>query len=336
MTSTDASTRIRSGTVDDTTAVRAVLAESCGIDAQSEASAAVLALVLETEGSTYAGVGGLALFSASGQSGWLSGGCLEPEIARRAETAAHDARIEFMEIDTRDDDALFAGSATGCRGRLRLALVPLAGWSGYADAAHGWLDGGHALQVSIATNGYIEIASDAIVARHRLPADAPAWADAETVWSLRFARLPELVAFGAGPETEALLPHLRRLGWRCTLVERRERWQALTGLADTHLALSPRDALAALPHCDAALVMHHGFESDLDALDALADSGCGFVGLLGPVRRREDLMRLLPASRRDALLPVLRSPIGLALGGRGADAIALSIVAQLQQWRHGG
>ena len=35
------------------------------------------------------------------------------------------------------------------------------------------------------------------------------------------------------------------------------------------------------------------------------------------------------------LVPRLRSPVGLRLGGQGPEAIALSIAAQLQAWRHG-
>ena len=86
---------------------------------------------------------------------------------------------------------------------------------------------------------------------------------------------------------------------------------------------------------DAALVMHHNFELDREALLALSATAIPFVGLLGPVRRREDLFRVLPRDARDALLPRLRSPIGLKLGGTGPEAIALSIAAQLQAWRCG-
>ena len=72
-----------------------------------------------------------------------------------------------------------------------------------------------------------------------------------------------------------------------------------------------------------------------EALEALASSGHRFVGLLGPRRRREDLFRLLPAEARAALEPRLHSPVGLDLGGQGAEAIALSIAAQLQAFRDG-
>src|SRR5688500_12428944 len=84
--------------------------------------AGVLAIVLETEGSTYVRAGAAAWFAAGGSAGWLSGGCLEPEIARHAARAAAEGRIGWLELDTRDDEDLLAGSSAGCRGRLRLGL----------------------------------------------------------------------------------------------------------------------------------------------------------------------------------------------------------------------
>ena len=81
--------------------------------------------------------------------------------------------------------------------------------------------------------------------------------------------------------------------------------------------------------------MHHNFERDRDTLEALAGSTIPFIGLLGPRRRRDDLFRLLSADQAESLQPRLHSPVGLDLGGRGAEAIALSIAAQLQMLRHG-
>lgn len=54
---------------------------------------AVIALVIETEGSTYVDAGAMTLFGAAvGQVGWLSGGCLEPEIERYAQERARASR----------------------------------------------------------------------------------------------------------------------------------------------------------------------------------------------------------------------------------------------------
>lgn len=79
--------------------------------------------------------------------------------------------------------------------------------------------------------------------------------------------------------------------------------------------------------------MHHDFELDREALVALADTNVAFIGLLGPRRRREDLFKLLTPDQRHRLSPRLQSPVGLDIGGRGPEAISLSIAAQLQQWR---
>ena len=84
----------------------------------------------------------------------------------------------------------------------------------------------------------------------------------------------------------------------------------------------------------AALAMHHNFEMDREALEAVATTGIAFIGLLGPKRRRDDLFKVLPTDVRENLLPRLHSPIGLDLGGHGPEAIALSIAAQLQAFVH--
>ncbi|NUO76750.1 MAG: XdhC family protein, partial [Lysobacter sp.] len=122
--------------------------------------------------------------------------------------------------------------------------------------------------------------------------------------------------------------------WVVSVVERRPRWLAHGAHADHAIARTPAQALATARAHDAALVMHHHFELDREALEALAASEIGFIGLLGPQQRREDLFRVLPEVARALLTPRLHSPIGLKLGGDGPEAIALSIAAQLQTLRY--
>lgn len=314
--------------------VRGIL--EAAVRAQQRGDAATLALVLETEGSTYVHPGAAALFGArEGQAGWLSGGCIEPEIEILAATAARYGRIEWMDIDTRNDEDLFAGSAVGCRGRLRLALLPLAGLREWPALVDEWRRGHGDLRLEIRIDGALRAAVGDERQPWTFPVARPPWLGAgPTAWMLEIARPPSVLVFGAGPESPALLPLLRALGWVVTLIERRERWQAHAALADTALARSPAQALAtARPH-DAALVMHHHFELDREALEALASSAIDYIGLLGPARRRDDLFQVLPERARMALAPRLQSPIGLRLGGDGPEAIALSIAAQLQARRH--
>lgn len=329
---------MRSGRVGPATdGLRAVL--EAALDAVATGIPAVLALVVETEGSTYVGVGAMALFGvADGQVGWLSGGCLEPEIERRARMAAEASAIGWIEIDTRDDEDLLSGSALGCRGRLRIALLPLRGLPGFEAVAAAWLQGGCALDIDLEFSGTIDAKAGDETRRWRLPSLAPDWTNAQADrWSVHRAPPPAVIVFGAGPETPLLLPLLRQMGWRVTLVERRPRWLAHGANADRVIEMMPATVLPGVQAqvFDAALVMHHNFELDRETLSALSGSVVPFVGLLGPLRRREDLFRLLSPAQRDALAPRLRSPIGLKLGGQGPQAIALSIAAQLQAYWHG-
>ncbi|MGO4221169.1 XdhC family protein [Lysobacter sp. TAF61] len=317
-------------------ATRGVLEATANAIAHGEPAA--LALVLETSGSTYVHAGALALFGSEGrQVGWLSGGCLEPEIALRAAEAVRTQAIQWLEIDTRNDEDLLSGSAVGCRGRLRIALVPLAELAPWPALITAWRSRQGPLEFTLDPGGVFVGSVGSQQGEHRFEATPVPWPDVPPAWTLSIARPPSVLLLGAGPETELLLPMLRLLGFTTTLVERRPRWQSAAAAADVALAQLPAQVLpAAEGQFDAALVMHHHFELDREALAALAEGSIRFIGLLGPVRRREDLFRVLSAPVRDALLPRLHSPVGLALGGTGPEAIALSIAAQLQNHLHGG
>lgn len=298
-------------------------------DAARNQLPAVLALVLQTEGSTYSRAGTCVLFAQGEQVGWLSGGCLEPALAEAAQQVARDGRIRWMAIDTRDDASLFSGNAVGCRGCQWIGLLPLHHLPALAAVLDTWLEGRHALYLDLAADGHVGFRCAASAMSTDLAVDAADSAAPSRAWHLQWHRPPLVHIHGAGPETELLVPLLTRQGWRVQVEEPRAAWRARLPAPDTSTASPPP------PWLDAALIMHHNFELDLQALIQLGRSRTPFIGLLGPRRRKDDLFQLIDADTRAALQPRLRSPIGLALGGRGPEAIALSIAAQLQAWRHG-
>jgi len=67
----------------------------------------------------------------------------------------------------------------------------------------------------------------------------------------------------------------------------------------------------------------------------MAASSIPYIGLLGPAVRREKLMADLGHDAR-ALQGRLHAPVGLPLGGRSPESIALAIVAQLHSFLHRG
>ncbi|RYE72680.1 MAG: XdhC/CoxI family protein [Oxalobacteraceae bacterium] len=311
---------------------RLALAAACV--ALEQGNKAVLAIVLETLGSAYAAAGTLALYTSDAKQGWLSGGCWEPEISRRVGEASSLNRIGWMEIDTREDESLLSGSATGCRGRSRLVLLPLHVLPGCSTFLGTWLAGHCSLQLGLNADGSVEMATGQVKQGWIVDSGPLDWPGEQTDWHHSLDRPPEVLVLGCGPEAPHLASLLHGLGWQIRFAERRSGWRSNLSNLFEIAEDSAAGALSRRYLPDAALVMHHNFELDWQALDAIATLPVPFVGLLGPRRRREDLFKLLSVHQRESLLPRLRSPIGLNLGGSGPEAIALSIAAQLESWRN--
>jgi len=144
-----------------------------------------------------------------------------------------------------------------------------------------------------------------------------------------------VLLLGAGPETAPLALTARRLGWFVDVVEHRGRWAAFVRDAaiDRLIDLAPEAAAAMLAaeRYDAILAMSHNYSIDLAWLRFGASSSAGYIGLLGPIARRDALLGELDADARARLEPRLRAPVGLDLGGHGGEAVALAIAAQLQK-----
>jgi xanthine/CO dehydrogenase XdhC/CoxF family maturation factor len=149
---------------------------------------------------------------------------------------------------------------------------------------------------------------------------------------------PRLLLLGAGPDALPVVEFAARLHWRVTLIDHRPAYAE-----PSHFPLAERVRLAH-PHeiaqavdlgqFSAAVVMSHHLPSDLEYLRALSASPLAYIGLLGPPARREKLLLQLGAEAQ-RLRPRLRAPVGLPLGGRTPEALALAIVAQIHAFVHG-
>lgn len=303
--------------------------------------AGVLAVVVATQGSTYRKPGALILLDACGtRAGALSGGCLEGELEAAARTVLDTGAAADVAFDTSGDEDRVFGSGTGCGGSTRVRLLPLPpALSPLRDALLAADERGMALELVLANaphrvgEGDAQVGADRFAfdirgaERNDLPVDGD-------VVRLTVRPAPRILLLGAGPETHPLLRLTRLLGWHVELAEHRPRWARFakgSGLDALH-GEGP-DALPSLfanARFDAALVMNHNYLLDARCLTRLAATAIPYVGLLGPVARRDDLMNEIGDDVAARLLPRLHAPVGLRLGGEGAEAIALAIVAELQ------
>jgi xanthine dehydrogenase accessory factor len=159
----------------------------------------------------------------------------------------------------------------------------------------------------------------------------------QRVFAVPLALPPRLLLLGGGPDALPLCELATRLAWRVTVYDHRSAYARADQFPPgTQVVLGPADELAQrldLARFEAAVVMSHHLPSDLAYLRALAASAVGYVGLLGPALRRERLLSDLGAAAR-ALTARLHAPVGLDLGGRTPESIALSIVAEIHAYLH--
>ena len=330
--------------------------------------AMALGVLVQTLGSTYRKPGALILIANDGQyAGLIAGGCLEGDLCEHGRAVIAGGAARTVRYDTRTADDLLWGLGLGCEGAMQIVLLR-------ADSSNGWQPLAHLARALEAHEpsaiGVIAESSDPSVplGTVALPLDdagsspyAPALATAavqellrrvaaqgETAWlerpgwrlfALPLSLPPRILLLGAGPDALPVVDLATRLDWKVTLVDHRESYAIRGNFPDAERVLLARPetlpALLDLASFRAAVVMSHHLPSDLAYLRVLARRPViGYVGLLGPAVRRTRLLADLGADAQ-GLQGRLRAPVGLTLGGRSPESIALAIVAQLHAFLHG-
>ena len=320
----------------------------------------MLATVIRTGGSTYAKPGAQMLIADDGEyAGLLSGGCLEGDLREHARGVAATGAARIVSYDMRSShDALF-GLGAGCEGAMDVLLTRVDSrdhWQPLALMAECSRKGtscrlafviaseeaslpvGLTLAASAPLrNGSSSPHGDMALLRHAAEGAAPnslIRIDGRPIelFVAELAPPPHVLLLGGGPDARPVATLADFLGWRVTIVDHRP--------ANLDAARFPKQALLLelaagevaerlrLDGYAAAIVMSHHMDSDLKYLRALATSPVPYVGLLGPSARREKLLRDLgePAT---ALRARLRAPVGLDIGGRTPESIALAIIGEI-------
>jgi xanthine dehydrogenase accessory factor len=329
--------------------------------------ALALGILVHTAGSTYSKPGALIAIAASGDyAGLISGGCLEGDLREHARAVIASGTAQLVRYDLRGDDEQLWGLGLGCEGAMHILLLRSGPANGWQPLAH--LAGALAAHTATAIGIVVESTTDAPAPGSlALPTTAgqaacePAlatttvqaaleqatalhrtcWLDGPT-WRLFVVPLalpPRVLLLGAGPDAVPVVDLAARLGWKMTLLDHRPAYAVAAHFptAERVLLASPAELASALSlgGFSAAVVMSHHLSADLAYLRALAATAIPYIGLLGPASRREKLLADLGADGV-RLKPRLHAPVGLPLGGRSPESIALAIVAQLHAFFHGG
>jgi len=300
----------------------------CRLWERGDASA--LVTLVRVEGSSYRRVGARLLIAANGEyAGSISGGCLEAEVVRKAQWLVRDGRAVVERYSTLFDDTAEIPYGLGCGGTVDLLIEPAntpecAALMAAMEAA---LRGDEATVITwppIGAQG---------LRREILKDGALAGTDA-LVFEERLVAPQRLIVFGAGDDAQPMVRMASLMGWSVIVLDGRAQMARAERFpeAERVVVTATLDGINVTER-DAVVLMTHSYEQDRAWLAAVLPKAPRYLGLLG-ARHRSALLVSEAATILDwpleRVCEGLFAPVGLDLGGDGAEAIALATVAEVQ------
>jgi len=310
------------------------------VERWEQGGAAALVTLVRVEGSSYRRPGARLLVSTDGSTvGSISGGCLEAEVAKRARwSARHGAIVE--RFSTIFDDTEEIPYGLGCGGTLDLLFEP----TGTPEATALL----QALQDSLAglrRNVVTWLPVDgqplrAVYDEAGTPLfNSPAASQSEVLFDEWLEPPQRLLLFGAGDDAQPMTQLAFLLGWRTIVFDGRSQLARSDRFPSAEAVIASSGLDSILPtREDAVVIMGHSYEQDRSWLTAILPHQPRYIGLLGSRHRSALLVSEAAAVlgwTLDRACNNIFAPVGLDLGGDGAEAIALATVAEIQACSQG-
>lgn len=258
-------------------------------------TAIALATLVRVQGSSYRRPGARLLIRPSGHiAGSLSGGCIEEEIAQRAKSVLETGEPLLIDFDTRRQ--------FGCHGRIGIFIERIEG--SLLRIMSQQLNERRPLTLTTTFAGD----------EHPLGTQIGEIAGDSANRLVQVVHPPtRLLIFGEGPDSAPLRKLCGALGWQA-------------------LEFDDASAIADIGTDDwtAAIVKSHNFGRDFAALSKLLPLDLRYVGLIGPKKRRDELLNEL----LQIDIPMnagFFAPAGLDLNAETPEEIALSVVSEIQR-----
>ena len=297
--------------------------------------AVALVTLVRVEGSSYRKAGARLLLAANGEyAGAISGGCLEAEVIRKTRWKVRQGAV-VERYSTLFDDTAEIPYGLGCGGTVDLLLEP-AGTPEF-----------EALMLALEATQYGEFrrvdtqlpeAGMSFARRvldsegevlFRSPEDVGE--NEEPVFSETLEPSQRLIVFGAGDDAQPMVQAAAILGWRTIVIDSRRQWARRDRFPEAEAVLENLHGVE-LSAQDAVVVMTHSYEQDRNWLSAALQLRPRYLGLLGAKHRSALLLSEAAAMlgwNVERACECVFAPMGLDLGGDGAEAIALATVAEI-------
>jgi xanthine dehydrogenase accessory factor len=290
-----------------------------------------LATVVETWGSSPRPLGSKMLVTRSGKiAGSVSNGCIEGAVFEEAQDVLKSGKAKVAAFGVADDVAFEVGLA--CGGHIEVFIEPFA-------AVHE-----HLLRMlnrnETATLRTNLVSGEAdLVQGLALGSELPRREG--DIFIEPYRRPAHLVIIGAIHIAIPLHRLAKLMGYRVTVVDARKKFATKERFpdADEIIVAWPDEALAKLTIDSSTyvVILTHDPKFDLPALRAVLRKHAGYVGAIGSRKTNQNRFDALRKEGfTEAELSRVHGPIGLDLGGRGAEETALGILAEITAVRFGG
>ncbi|WP_263378567.1 XdhC family protein [Granulicella paludicola] len=312
------------------------------LEAWRSGTARALVTLVRVEGSSYRRVGARMLICEDGTYvGGISGGCLEADLLRRAAWRVRAGAV-VERFSTLFDDTEEIPYGLGCGGTLYLLLEPAdtPEFAALMEAIEASLPDGsrHGEAREVVTllpgngtplNRFVQDATGRLIAGNILPLS-----DAAQTFTERMEPPQRLLLLGAGNDAQPMVSFAAQMGWTVTVVDGRTSWARPERFpqAEQVLVATTLNGISVTDH-DAVVIMTHSYEQDRAWLTEVLPRSPRYLGLLGARHRSALLLSesaVILGWDVEQVCERVFAPIGLDLGGDGAEAIALATVAEIQ------
>ena len=315
----------------------------------------VLVSVIASSGSTPRGAGAtMAVFTDSSSCGTIGGGAVEYEAVRQAATmfGTKESRIAAYVLDRNDvaDLGMICGGdvtvfydyldpgdehVSGLYRRIRRAFDM------NEDA---WLirlfEKGALVETAVYDGGGLSFADHIREAEITpLLGNAPVLTDGEKQYYTEpLVRAGKAYIFGGGHVAQELVPVLARVGFTVVVYEDRENFAKaeLFPEADDIVLhdFAKISEKITVGRTDYVVIMTRGHQMDYDVLEQTLRTPARYIGCIGSARKlAATKQRLIGAGVPEAAFERLHSPIGLKIMAETPAEIAVSVAAEMIQFR---
>jgi xanthine dehydrogenase accessory factor len=298
----------------------------------------VLATLFAGEGGSPRGLGAQMLIADDAVSGYLSGGCVEADVALHARQVMADGRAKRL-IYGRGGPA---DIRLPCGGRIEVLLEHLDATDssacrllelGEARIPALWLTDGEQRACLAPDDRTEDLAEPLREGLRAARAGGYCGALGQAVFR-RFNPAQRLVVIGADPPALAMAAMGAQVGFETTLARPKGPPALPPAAGVAYLRSSPAQAMSqvGLDAWTAVAVATHDADLDDEAVITALSARTGYVGVLGSKRRLpERLERLRALGVSQEALGRLKAPIGLPLAGKSPWEIAVSVIAEIIQ-----